>query len=103
MKSIVHVKKWQSARVAPLVGVWIEIMGCWVTAYARAVAPLVGVWIEISSHKEQKRNLLASLPSWECGLKCLKVQCYLKALFVAPLVGVWIEIFFVKPDGEVIP
>ena len=77
--------------VAPLVGVWIEIMGCWVTAYARArvaplvgvwieilfsilkmirikVAPLVGVWIEIIGLLDNK-STLSSLPSWECGLK----------------------------------
>ena len=37
----------QSAQVAPLVGVWIEIMMKSTIIAKRIVAPLVGVWIEI--------------------------------------------------------
>ena len=33
------------------------------------VAPLVGVWIEIVSHAFQTVSAKKSLPSWECGLK----------------------------------
>ena len=33
-----------------------------------AVAPFVGVWIEIS-HPGESLRMIASLPSWECGLK----------------------------------
>ena len=56
-------------RVAPFVGVWIEIN---VTEYGikeSSVAPFVGVWIEINLR----------FPSEE-------------GLDVAPFVGVWIEI-----------
>ena len=55
------------------------------------VAPLVGAWIEIqiSSHIN---GLLASLPSWERGLKFNLTQSTDDAVLVAPLVGAWIEI-----------
>ena len=60
-----------------------------------AVTPFVGVWIEIR-HTTPTNPPIASLPSWECGLKftmqLLKVLMYL----VTPFVGVWIEIVNVK-------
>ena len=34
-----------------------------------AVAPFVGVWIEINASALGGKNLVTSLPSWECGLK----------------------------------
>ena len=34
---------------------------------------------------------LQSLPSWECGLKCLQVRIFRQPRAVAPFVGVWIE------------
>ena len=51
----------------------------------------MGVWIEIvllclDNHNHQ------SLPSWECGLKCIFYQFLLRQVLVAPFVGVWIEI-----------
>ena len=35
----------------------------------------------------------SSLPSWECGLKCLSKNIKQETLLVAPFVGVWIEIW----------
>ena len=56
-----------------------------------AVAPLAGVWIEIIWIKGRRINT-QSLPLRECGLKFpLQVQSHLYA-YVAPLAGVWIEI-----------
>ena len=37
-------------------------------AHMLAVTPYVGVWIEIS-HSTSNIRLIASLPTWECGLK----------------------------------
>ena len=34
-----------------------------------AVAPFVGVWIEIMTNRIRVKELVPSLPSWECGLK----------------------------------
>ena len=56
-------------RVAPLVGVWIEIFFVKPDGEVIPVAPLVGVWIEMN--------------------KAVNIE---KEARVAPLVGVWIEI-----------
>ena len=37
-----------------------------------AVAPFVGVWIEMINKKGGTKKM-ASLPSWECGLKLLRL------------------------------
>ena len=76
------------------------------------VAPFVGVWIEINAGRSSKRQQ-ESLPSWECGLKLIiwlsgKFRCcrslrgsvdwnhilqhIMMTIIVAPFVGVWIEI-----------
>ena len=56
------------------------------------VAPFVGVWIEIGyTVSDQLQNL--SLPSWECGLKFVHISQRFAGHHVAPFVGVWIEIF----------
>ena len=60
-----------------------------------AVTPLVGVWIETLNQKRPQRKL-ASLPSWECGLKLSVFDDWMKRVMVTPLVGVWIE---THPDG----
>ena len=57
------------AKVAPFVGVWIEIQSTTGKEVpAESVAPFVGVWIEIL-YMESGTIDAASLPSWECGLK----------------------------------
>ena len=77
--------------VAPLVGVWIEIIKRHCCKNGKGVAPLVGVWIEIKD--KTKGNVgTGSLPSWECGLKLPGWIRYTYPKWVAPLVGVWIEI-----------
>ena len=40
-------------KVAPFAGAWIETIGPWTTAYARAVAPYAGAWIETMSCTEK--------------------------------------------------
>ena len=60
--------------------------------YNFAVTPCVGVWIEIITDAKIV-GLTASLPAWECGLKCFKIANVLaKRHKVTPCVGVWIEI-----------
>ena len=54
--------------VAPLVGARIEIMLVEKTIKPSEVAPLVGARIEIRLRKSMQ-HCLASLPSWERGLK----------------------------------
>ena len=54
--------------VAPLVGAWIEINIRPQGGEERFVAPLVGAWIEIQEMVDAAPNI-ASLPSWERGLK----------------------------------
>ena len=39
----------------------------------QAVTPFVGVWIEIKKHVISLLCFFMSLPSWECGLKCLQL------------------------------
>ena len=59
----------QRDRVAPFVGVWIEIVYDLEDVEEVSVAPFVGVWIEIYTEREGDRKRS-----------------------VAPFVGVWIEI-----------
>ena len=59
------------------------------------VAPFVGVWIEIADISNAI-PILASLPSWECGLKCLQCRHKKTNPLVAPFVGVWIEILHLQ-------
>ena len=78
----------QRDRVAPFVGVWIEIVydledveevsvapfvGVWIEIYTeregdrkRSVAPFVGVWIEIIQRSAPLSALIMSIPSQEC-------------------------------------
>ena len=60
-------------RVAPLVGAWIEMSKPKPSINTTAVAPLVGAWIEIVMYKTGLDAALASLLSWERGLKFQKV------------------------------
>ncbi len=55
------------------------------------VAPLVGAWIEIC-YLLKIRISIASLLSWERGLKSYSKHCIGCITKVAPLVGAWIEI-----------
>ena len=57
------------------------------------VAPLVGAWIEISKRYGASSNTL-SLHLWERGLKWLLYAYQPINIIVAPLVGAWIEISF---------
>ena len=67
--------KIKAAKVAPLVGAWIEIFYALMTKCKEIVAPLVGAWIEIVKYLS---------------------SCHLRT--VAPLVGAWIEIRDIRPD-----
>ena len=78
--------------VAPLVGAWIEIYPDRLHKGLIIVAPLVGAWIEIML-PPPIRKLIASLPSWERGLKSVFHVPLDRQAPVAPLVGAWIEIF----------
>ena len=51
----------------------------------------MGVWIEISKYFRYRSNT-ASLPSWECGLKCQDWAEEAGLQEVTPFMGVWIEI-----------
>ncbi len=62
----------QGRAVAPLVGAWIEIIKTGSVTDDMLVAPLVGAWIEISALKTFSADM-ASLPSWERGLKSLRM------------------------------
>ena len=53
-------------RVAPFVGVWIEISNIKNIYSSRYVAPFVGVWIEIYTRPHIVPVCLRSLPSQEC-------------------------------------
>ena len=56
--------------VTPFVGVWIEMQTInEEDALRMTVTPFVGVWIEIHIRLDLP-TYIASLPSWECGLKC---------------------------------
>ena len=68
MKYDMLIKLPEYAEVAPLVGVWIEILPSEFNCVFVSVAPLVGVWIEIFLYLDSGQ-VLESLPSWECGLK----------------------------------
>ena len=58
--------------VTPHVGVWIEIFDHLKITELHTVTPHVGVWIEIRSFARSIYHCLSkSLPTWECGLKCL--------------------------------
>ena len=56
------------------------------------VAPLVGAWIEITLSRRESNFVIASLLSWERGLKFVRTANHLGETRVAPLVGAWIEI-----------
>ena len=59
--------------VAPFVGAWIEIFAIRGSTFPSKVAPFVGAWIEINVPGSDKRSI-ASLPSWERGLKSLPLR-----------------------------
>ena len=60
----------------------------------------MGVWIEITESTRDIKSL-ASLPSWECGLKYCHFFVEDHRFYVTPFVGVWIEIGFGLLVGHV--
>ena len=83
---------YNSLKVTPLAGVWIEIRRPWAaSATWRTVTPLAGVWIEINNMHD-RMAIQRSLPLRECGLKCSGMFVLPLMLNVTPLAGVWIEI-----------
>ena len=77
--------------VAPLVGVRIEIKKRTIRIEQNCVAPLVGARIEIL-RRIYKTGEHQSLPSWERGLKSVRLHREKDRKEVAPLVGARIEI-----------
>ena len=70
-------------RVTPFVGVWIEIINDVSSPLCGlGVTPFVGVWIEINFSVVLSGTCKLSLPSWECGLKCLG-HCLVRPEFVS--------------------
>ena len=59
------------AKVAPLVGAWIETDLTQDSPEFRIVAPLVGAWIETSA-PYLAASVSMSHPSWVRGLKLIK-------------------------------
>ena len=52
----------------------------------------MGAWIEIFNSGYDIVPIIASLPSWERGLKFFDLLHTIHTINVAPLVGAWIEI-----------
>ena len=77
--------------VAPFVGAWIEIIFRQPLPHRDPVAPFVGAWIEMLVVATPHRYM-ASLPSWERGLKSVFTHKEMIPCTVAPFVGAWIEI-----------
>ena len=80
-----------SAKVAPFVGAWIEIILSAHLSFLLGVAPFVGAWIEISICSSNT-FLVASHPLWVRGLKFWALNHDEDWYKVAPFVGAWIEI-----------
>ena len=91
LKYISIIKRQLNSIVAPLVGAWIEICTECAGYEAGKVAPLVGAWIEITLSLNSPL-IVASLLSWERGLKYHNPTHIRVRHIVAPLVGAWIEI-----------
>ena len=66
---------WSQQGVAPHVGAWIEINKPSCPIPKGLVAPHVGAWIEINNSIQQAA-VDRSLPMWERGLKCCRVERY---------------------------
>ena len=77
--------------VTPFVGVWIETILSTRKQEIKNVTPFVGVWIETQFEELETTNLLASHPSWVCGLKQTIQVIVSRIDRVTPFVGVWIE------------
>ena len=73
-------------------GVWIEIVTTSNHKEAFSVTPYMGVWIEIKINSPVQVFSFASLPTWECGLKCIHKYTSNNFFCVTPYMGVWIEI-----------
>lgn len=57
--------------VAPCVGAWVEIPPCPRPPPRPWVAPYVGAWIKMIVGVT---GILLSLPTWERGLKCVRIR-----------------------------
>ena len=77
--------------VTPFAGVWIEIRETCLCFYSGVVTPFAGVWIEITKDFVNACGS-SSLPSRECGLKCMASFFNSPLVLVTPFAGVWIEI-----------
>ncbi len=60
--------------VAPYMGAWIEISALANFNNSQLVAPYMGAWIEIINACNCE-SYVASLPTWERGLKYMKYFC----------------------------
>ena len=56
--------------VTPYAGVWIEIKHVIIIKLSNSVTPYAGVWIEINNYEAIDCSI-RSLPTRECGLKCI--------------------------------
>ena len=89
IRSWMHVRFW---KVAPFVGVWIEIRKYPLLLQDNTRRSLRGSvdWNALCCMADIAG--IGSLPSWECGLKSTGPISKVTVPFVAPFVGVWIEI-----------
>ena len=78
-------------KVAPYTGAWIEIAWCRCNKIVNVVAPYTGAWIEICSWKDLS-NLYWSHPTRVRGLKLGFQSQWARSRPVAPYTGAWIEI-----------
>ena len=81
--------------VTPFAGVWIEMNAVKEYTAFTSVTPFAGVWIEMYD-PELLTNIPSSLPSRECGLKCVTHHPSSAWTFVTPFAGVWIEIYHLR-------
>ena len=89
-----HTRVWQYpvAKVAPLVGAWIEIRKELQEMRKEIVAPLVGAWIEMGPMAWMPSAWAAVAPLVGAWIEIFLIGLYRGSWPVAPLVGAWIEI-----------
>ncbi len=89
---ILHYLGWENTRrVAPFVGAWIEITGSPHIAHFLWSLPSWERGLKLIKMIEEKQSAM-SLPSWERGLKLQNSGMHRSECTVAPFVGAWIEI-----------
>ena len=82
--------------VTPYAGVWIEMFLAPLQVLHIMVTPYAGVWIEIDTYPSETIEPYMSLPTRECGLKCMNITDLLPLRTVTPYAGVWIEITYLR-------